>query len=101
MYQDYSINESLFHWQSQSTTSDSSPTGQRYQNHRRQGGKVLLFVRESKQELGVSAMVLSINSYARNQSRKIHEIIDYLLDRQYPDGGWNCRWGKGDRHRSI
>ena len=27
MYNDYSINEILFHWQSQSTTSDHSPTG--------------------------------------------------------------------------
>ena len=37
MYNDYSINESLFHWQSQSTTSDTASTGQRYINHRQQG----------------------------------------------------------------
>lgn len=30
MYNDYSINETMFHWQSQSTTSESSATGQRY-----------------------------------------------------------------------
>ena len=30
MYNDYAISERLFHWQSQSTTSASSPTGQRY-----------------------------------------------------------------------
>ena len=29
MYQDYAINEQLFHWQSQSTTSAESPTGRR------------------------------------------------------------------------
>lgn len=52
MYDDYSINESLFHWQSQSTTSESSPTGQRYINHKSLGSKVLLFVREYKNELG-------------------------------------------------
>ncbi|NLC31840.1 MAG: DUF3427 domain-containing protein [Clostridiales bacterium] len=46
MYNDYSINEWMFHWQSQSTTSEESPTGQRYINHRQQGSKVLLFVRE-------------------------------------------------------
>ena len=34
MYQDYSINENLFHWQSQSTTAADSPTGQRYIHHR-------------------------------------------------------------------
>ena len=27
MYNDYSINDNLFHWQSQSTTSETSPTG--------------------------------------------------------------------------
>ncbi len=47
MYNDYSISESLFHWQSQSTTS-SSPTGQRYINHKRYGTRILLFVREFK-----------------------------------------------------
>lgn len=48
MYNDYSISESLFHWQSQSTTSASSPTGQRYINHKRLGTSILLFVREFK-----------------------------------------------------
>ena len=48
MYKDYSINERLFHWQSQSTTAADSPTGQRYIHHRERGSKVLLFVREFK-----------------------------------------------------
>ena len=48
MYEDYSINEVLFHWQSQSTTSQSSTTGQRYMNHRSMGVRELLFVREFK-----------------------------------------------------
>ena len=34
MYKDYSINESLFHWQSQSTTAENFATGQRYIHHR-------------------------------------------------------------------
>ena len=45
---DYSINESLFHWQSQSTTAENSATGQRYIHHREKGSRVLLFVREFK-----------------------------------------------------
>ena len=48
MYNDYSVSESLFHWQSQSTTAADSPTGQRYIHHRERGSKVLLFVREFK-----------------------------------------------------
>lgn len=51
MYNDYSINEWLFHWQSQSTTSAESPTGQRYINHKKLGSKVLLFVRENKKDM--------------------------------------------------
>lgn len=48
LYDDYSINENLFHWQSQSTTSESSKTGQRYINHAKLKNKILLFVREYK-----------------------------------------------------
>lgn len=55
MYNDYSINETLFHWQSQSTTADTSSTGQRYIHHREQGSKVLLFVREFKTDMAGTA----------------------------------------------
>ena len=50
MYNDYSINSELFHWQSQSTTAENSPTGQRYIHHKEMGSKVLLFVREFKSD---------------------------------------------------
>lgn len=46
MYEDYAISETLFHWQSQSTTSEDSPTGQRYRKH---PGTILLFAREKKE----------------------------------------------------
>ena len=48
MYNDYSINSVLFHWQSQSTTAEGSPTGQRYIHHKEKGSRILLFVREYK-----------------------------------------------------
>ena len=51
MYNDYSINQELFHWQSQSTTNDTGSVGQRYINHRQRGSKVLLFVREFKNDI--------------------------------------------------
>ncbi|WP_088318635.1 DUF3427 domain-containing protein [Kineosporia sp. R_H_3] len=44
-YQDYAISPELFHWESQSTTSDDSPTGRRYRSHRSEGSSVQLFVR--------------------------------------------------------
>lgn len=48
MYRDYAISPDLFHWESQSTTSTTSPTGQRYINHRGRGSSVFFFVRERK-----------------------------------------------------
>ncbi|WP_026508365.1 DUF3427 domain-containing protein [Butyrivibrio sp. MC2013] len=46
MYEDYSINSELFHWQSQNKISENSITGKRYINHAKEGSKILLFVRE-------------------------------------------------------
>lgn len=56
MYEDYLISHDLFHWQSQSNTSEQSPTGQRYIRHTELGYTPLLFVRETKSLLsGLSA----------------------------------------------
>ena len=48
MYRDYAISPTLFHWESQSSTTIGSRTGQRYLHHEQQGSHVLLFVREAK-----------------------------------------------------
>lgn len=48
MYEDYSVSDTLFHWQSQSTVSPQSKTGRRYRNQVQMGTHVLLFVRENK-----------------------------------------------------
>lgn len=55
LYEDYAINESLFHWQSQSTTSVESTTGQRYINHVAKGSKIAIFVREGKMRNGITS----------------------------------------------
>jgi superfamily II DNA or RNA helicase/HKD family nuclease len=47
MYRDYALSPELIHWESQSTTSAESPTGQRYINHVARGSRVLLFCRET------------------------------------------------------
>lgn len=53
LYRDYAISPELIHWESQSTTSESSPTGQRYINHVERQSRVLLFCRETNDgELG-------------------------------------------------
>ncbi len=48
--------------------------------------------RNRKQDMCMSAMLLSLISYGRIQDDRISEIIDYILDHQMSDGGWNCRW---------
>ena len=48
MYEDYAITNKLFHWQSQSTTSESSPVGKRYIHHVKEGYTPLLFLRNRK-----------------------------------------------------
>src|SRR5690625_1391880 len=55
MYEDYAINEKLFHWQSQTKVSEDTPTAQRYIHHRKNGNKIAIFVREYKREKGYTA----------------------------------------------
>ena len=87
MYNDYSINESLFHWQSQSTTSETSSAGQRYIHHKEKGSKVLLFVREFKADRitgGAEAYTyLGTANYVKHQGSKPMNIV-WHLDRPIP-----------------
>ncbi|NGM16113.1 DUF3427 domain-containing protein [Verrucosispora sioxanthis] len=58
MYADRAITDTLFQWESQSTTSSASATGQRYINHVSRGSTVHLFVREARvpdRDLGAPA----------------------------------------------
>ncbi len=55
LYDDYAINDILFHWQSQSRTSVESKTGQRYINHEKNGSQIALFVRNYKKENGLTS----------------------------------------------
>jgi superfamily II DNA or RNA helicase len=58
MYRDFALSPELFNWESQSTTSAASPTGQRYIHHRHRGSHILLFVREAKTDsLGTAPYV--------------------------------------------
>ena len=58
MYRDFALSPDLFHWESQSTTSSTSPTGQRYIHHRERGSHIMLFVRQAKTNaLGTSPYV--------------------------------------------
>jgi superfamily II DNA or RNA helicase/HKD family nuclease len=77
MYKDYALDETDFHWQSQSTTSDTSPTGKRYVNHQKQGSHVLLFVREQKKKnnLACPYYFLGPATYLRHTGSRPMSII--------------------------
>lgn len=65
--------------------------------------RTMWYNRSKKNELDmcVSAMILSIVTYGKSASPLINEFVDYILSHQYPDGGWNCRWKRGDLHSSL
>jgi superfamily II DNA or RNA helicase len=53
MYDDYAINETLFHWQSQNSAGPETPKGLSYISHQESKKRILLFIREkSKDEFG-------------------------------------------------
>lgn len=53
MYDDYAINERLFHWQSQNSAAPDTSKGLSYIKHQENGKRILLFVREkAKDEFG-------------------------------------------------
>ncbi len=51
-YRDLALGPALFHWESQSTTTAASPTGQRTIHHASRGSRVLLFVRDQRKQDG-------------------------------------------------
>ena len=87
MYQDYSVGEEFFHWQSQSTTSENSPTGQRYMHHREKGTLFLLFVRENKTDRvsgGAGAYTfLGKANYVQHEGSRPMSIL-WKLERPLP-----------------
>jgi len=50
MYDDYAINEYLFHWQSQNAAGPDTSKGKSYIKHKENNKKILLFVRENSND---------------------------------------------------
>ena len=83
MYADYAINERLFHWQSQSQTSESSVTGQRYIHHARKNHTLLLFVREDKTKDNLAQPYLFLGPVTY-QSHSGSRPMNIELELSYP-----------------
>ena len=85
-YEDYPISPTLFHWESQSRTATASPTGQRYINHIARGSKVILFVRENREdERGASNPYICLGParYVSHRSERPMQIV-WELERAMP-----------------
>ncbi|MFF8693481.1 DUF3427 domain-containing protein [Streptomyces sp. NPDC015144] len=89
-YKDYARNEHLFHWESQNQTSETSPTGVRYQTHKEKGSNVLLFVRRYKKtDIGGAQpwMLLGPADYVEHKGSKPMGII-WRLHHEMPADVW-------------
>ena len=85
LYKDYAISPELFHWESQSLTSQASPTGQRYIHHRQNGTNILLFVRRRWKVGNRTApyMFLGLADYVSHERERPIAFV-WRLRRQMP-----------------
>lgn len=83
-YQDRAVSHNLFQWESQSTTSDASPTGQRYIHHLGRGSSIHLFVRiDRKTDSGAAQPFIYLGT-ARYQSHTGELPMRILWQLDYP-----------------
>ncbi|MGW5657652.1 DUF3427 domain-containing protein [Streptomyces humi] len=90
-YKDYALNPALFHWESQSTTADTSPTGLRYQQHTQRGSHVLMFMRRYKDtDIGKAQpwMLLGPATYVQHEGSK-PMAITWQLHHELPADVWS------------
>lgn len=85
-YKDYPLTPDRFHWESQSGTTLSSATGQRYLNHEEVGSEILLAVRPGKlNSIGATApfTLLGTVDYLNHRGEKPIQI-EWKLNRAMP-----------------
>ena len=56
---------------------------------------------KGRSETCITGMVLSILSHFKYDDDRLDTVVDYLLQQQMPDGGWNCRRDLGATHASV
>jgi Domain of unknown function (DUF3427) len=87
MYADRAISPTLFQWESQNTTSEASPTGQRYIRHRERRSSIHLFFRDSNEadgDLGAPAYLYAgPATYVSHTGERPMRII-WKLDYELP-----------------
>ncbi|MGZ9931143.1 DUF3427 domain-containing protein [Streptomyces sp. NC-S4] len=96
-YKDYAMSSFQFHWESQNQTSETSPTGVRYQKHMEHGSHVLLFVRRFKKtDIGGPQpwMLLGPADYVRHKGSNPMGI-EWRLHHEIPADVWSYSTATG------
>lgn len=84
MYKDFSLNEKLFHWQSQNKISETSTVGNRYINHKNLGSKILLFIRDYKTNKYGTTETYTFLGTANYKSHEGNKPMSIILELDYP-----------------
>ncbi|MFE5404572.1 DUF3427 domain-containing protein [Streptomyces sp. NPDC056580] len=90
-YKDYALSPTLFHWESQNSTAEDSPTGLRYRQHKQRGSHVLLFMRRYKStDIGKSQpwMLLGPATFEDHTGSK-PMAITWRLEHRLPADVWS------------
>jgi hypothetical protein len=95
MYADYPISAERIHWESQSVTSQASPTGQNLIHHQEKNYKILIFARERKKHdnFTLPFTYLGQASHVSHESERPIKFV-WQLDHPMPAEMFeNCRKG--------
>ncbi len=90
LYDDYAINETLFHWQSQNSARADSGKGLTYIEQHKTGKKILLFVREANEDENNNTMgyvFLGEAKYVDHYGEKPMSIT-WVLNEPIPEYMW-------------
>ncbi|OXM13939.1 DUF3427 domain-containing protein [Paenibacillus herberti] len=87
LYEDYAINERLFHWQTQSRISEETNTAKRYIQHKQTGNRIVLFVREFKEENNYTSSFVFLGEaeYVRHEGNKPMSFVWKLKHEMPPE----------------
>jgi len=84
LYKDYPISLVQLHWESQSTATQSTPTGQNYIHFKKRGYTILFFARLEKQIDGVAAPFVYLGPTSQLLSYEGNRPIRMVWELEYP-----------------
>lgn len=59
-----------------------------------------LFKNKTRRDVCIIGMLLKMLAYGRFDEKDLKGLIDFILDTQLEDGGWNCRYNKNPKPKT-